>query len=66
MNNEIKIITKMIKQISDRLEKYNKRVNTMIKQKNYPIGITYDQLSRDIIKISGDEYKKEIKIERIE
>jgi len=33
---------------------------------NLPNNITYDQLSKDIIKISGDEYQRELKIVRLE
>ena len=66
MNKEINTIVKMIKQINKQLEQYNKRLNTVMKQTNYPTGITYDQLSKNIAEISRKEYYEEIKIERIE
>ncbi len=41
-------------------------INEQIVQKSLPMGMTYDQLSENIIEISGDEYFKELRIERLE
>lgn len=63
---ELRRITNMVEIINKRLEKYNKRMDKVIKETKYPMGITYDELSENIIQISGPQYSKEIQIKILE
>jgi hypothetical protein len=55
-----------IRYVNENLTKDVKEVNEQIIKKSLPIDMTYDQLSRDIVKISGQKYFEELKIERLE
>ena len=66
----IKIINEImglyIRYVNENLTKDLKEVNEQISKKSLPIDMTYDQLNRDIVKISGQKYFEELKIERLE
>ncbi len=55
-----------IRYVNENLTKDLKEVNEQISKKSLPIDMTYDQLNRDIVKISGQKYFEELKIERLE
>ena len=55
-----------IRYVNTNLVKDFKEVNKQIRKENLPIDMTYDQLSKNIVKISGQKYFEELKIERLE
>ncbi len=55
-----------IRYVNENLTRDVKEVNEQITKKSLPIDMTYDQLSKDIVKISGQKYFEELKIERLE
>lgn len=65
IQNIAQVMNINFREINHRLTKYNERIDKIIKETNYPSGITYDQLSDNIIQISGDSYNREIKIEKL-
>ncbi|NMC08741.1 hypothetical protein GYA44_00205 [Candidatus Microgenomates bacterium] len=56
---DIKVLNELMRVNIEKMYKNMMKVNL-------PNNITYDQLSKDIIKISGDEYQRELKIVRLE
>jgi hypothetical protein len=55
-----------IRYVNSNLRNDLEDINEQIVQKSLPMGMTYDQLSENIIEISGDEYFKELRVERLE
>lgn len=55
-----------IRYVNENLARDLKDVNEQITNDSLPIDMTYDQLSKDIVKISGQKYFEELKIERLE
>lgn len=55
-----------IKYVNTNLVKDFKEVNKQIRKENLPVDMTYDQLSKNIVEISGQKYFEELKIERLE
>jgi len=54
-----------IRYVNTNLGKDLKEVNEQITKKKLLKDMTYDQLSENIVEISGDEYFRELKIERV-
>jgi hypothetical protein len=55
-----------IRYVNENLKKDLKQVNEQIGNDNIPIDMTYDQLSQNIVEISGQKYFEELRIERLE
>lgn len=55
-----------IRYVNTNLGKDLKEVNKQITKRKLLKDMTYDQLSENIVEISGDDYFKELKIERLE
>jgi hypothetical protein len=55
-----------IRYVNANLGKDLKEVNKQITKRKLLKDMTYDQLSENIVEISGDDYFKELKIERLE
>jgi hypothetical protein len=55
-----------IRYVNNQLTNDIKEINKKVSKESLPIDMTYDQLSRDIVKISGQKYFEELKIERLE
>jgi hypothetical protein len=55
-----------IRYVNTNLGKDLKEVNKQISKRKLLKDMTYDQLSENIVEISGDDYFKELKIERLE
>jgi division protein CdvB (Snf7/Vps24/ESCRT-III family) len=53
---EIRRIMEKVLAIDQRLEKYNLRMEKVLKDTNYPRGVTYDQLS----KLKDNSYGQDI------
>jgi hypothetical protein len=60
--NDIRRIMEKILVIDRRLERYNKRMDRILKETNYLKGITYDELSL----LRDSEYGQSIKFEYLE
>ena len=55
-----------IKYVNENLRKDLEKVNEEIGTKSLPIDMTYDQLSENIVKISGQQYFEELRVEKLE
>jgi hypothetical protein len=55
-----------IRYVNTNLGKDLKEVNKQISKRKLLKDMTYDQLSENIVEIAGDDYFKELKIERLE
>jgi hypothetical protein len=55
-----------IRYVNNQLTNDIKEINKKVSKESLPIDMTYDQLSKDIVKISGQKYFEELKIERLE
>jgi len=55
-----------IRYVNNQLTNDIKEINKKVSKESLPIDMTYDQLSRDVVKISGQKYFEELKIERLE
>lgn len=55
-----------IRYVNTNLGKDLKEVNKQITKRKLLKDMTYDQLSENIVEISGEDYFKELKIERLE
>ncbi len=60
------IMSLYIKYVNANLVDDLKEVNKEIVKGNFEMGLTYDELAKNIKEISGEEYFREIKIERME
>ena len=60
------IMTLYVKYVNANLVNDLKEVNKEMIKGNSEMGLTYDELAKNIKEISGEEYFKEIKIERME
>lgn len=60
------IMTLYIRYVNEHLTNDIKQINEKVSKNSLPIDMTYDQLNRDIVKISGQKYFEELKIERLE
>lgn len=60
------IMTLYVKYVNANLANDLKEVNKEMAKGNLEMGLTYDELAKNIKEISGEEYFREIKIERIE
>jgi len=60
------IMTLYVKYVNANLVNDLKEVNKEMIKRNLEMGLTYDELVKNIKEISGEEYFKEIKIERME
>lgn len=60
------IMTLYIRYVNEHLTNDIKKINEKVSKNTLPIDMTYDQLNRDIVKISGQKYFEELKIERLE
>ncbi|MHC1716945.1 MAG: hypothetical protein AB9915_03640 [Candidatus Dojkabacteria bacterium] len=61
------VLTKEDIRIINELMSINiKKIYKDILSKPTLVNMTYDELTRDIVKISGKEYEREFKIERLE
>jgi hypothetical protein len=60
------IIGLYIRYVNANLGKDLKEVNKQISKRKLLKDMTYDQLTENIVEISGDEYFEELKIERLE
>jgi hypothetical protein len=60
------IIGLYIQYVNANLGKDLKEVNKQISKRKLLKDMTYDQLTENIVEISGDEYFEELKIERLE
>jgi formiminotetrahydrofolate cyclodeaminase len=60
------IMTLYVRYVNDNLVNDLKEVGEEIAKGNLEMGLTYDELAKNIKEISGEEYFKEIKIERME
>lgn len=55
-----------VKYVNTNLANDLKEVNKEMAKGNLEMGLTYEQLSQNIKEISGEEYFREIKIEKVE
>lgn len=60
------IMTLYVKYVNANLVNDLKEVNKEIVKGNLEMGLTYDELAKNIKEISGEEYFKDIRIERME
>ena len=61
------ILTRGDMRAINRIIKINiKEMYGEITKRNSSVGLTYNELSENIAEISGDDYKREFKIERLE
>ncbi len=60
------IMTLYVKYVNANLANDLKEVNKEMAKGNRDMGLTYDELAKNIKEISGEEYFREIRIERIE
>jgi hypothetical protein len=60
------IMTLYVKYVNANLTNDLKEVNKEMAKGNLEMGLTYDELARNIKEISGERYYEEIKIERLD
>ena len=60
------IMTLYVKYVNANLANDLKEVNKEMTKGNLEMGLTYDELAKNIKEISGEEYFREIRIEKIE
>ena len=60
------IMTLYVKYVNANLANDLKEVNKEMTKGNLEIGLTYDELAKNIKEISGEEYFREIRIEKLE
>ena len=60
------IMTLYVKYVNANLANDLKEVNKEISKGKPEMGLTYDELAKNIKEISGEEYFREIRIEKIE
>ena len=60
------IMTLYVKYVNANLANDLKEVNKEMTKGNLEMGLTYDELAKNIKEISGEEYFREIRIEKLE